>query len=430
MVFAFVKRVRLWAVLAGVGSLALTALPAHAQYAQVPGPWCPTPGFTPLGPLTSAPAAMPPAMPPAGAPTTTPSTSQTPQTPQTPPQTPSQTPTQTPSETTGQTTPQTNQDLASETGGTAPSSEAGGAALGAGTFSATGYIDNAIPFTHFRLRFDAAYGDNRPDRAEFFYPECGCNNGGHGPGPNKPETSVDYQDISSYLEIALNNRFSGFVEVPVRFLNPEQNDNATGLGDMNAGAKFAVIATEDTYLTGQLRVYFPTGDASRGLGNSHTALEPGVLGHTQMDRLALDAELRDWIPLNTGNEFMGNQFAGNVLRYGVGVSYLALNNPRFRVIPVVEFVGWTVLSGQETEIASAGAANLLLMGASPDGLAAVRDASGDTIVNAKVGVRFGFGDLQETGFLSGSDLYVGYGRALTGDVWYKDILRVEYRLRF
>jgi len=28
------------------------------------------------------------------------------------------------------------------------------------------------------------------------------------------------------------------------------------------------------------------------------------------------------------------------------------------------------------------------------------------------------------------DFYVGYGRALTGDVWYKNMLRVEVRVRF
>ena len=32
--------------------------------------------------------------------------------------------------------------------------------------------------------------------------------------------------------------------------------------------------------------------------------------------------------------------------------------------------------------------------------------------------------------LSGTDLYVGYGRALTGEVWYKDIFRVELRIPF
>ena len=29
-----------------------------------------------------------------------------------------------------------------------------------------------------------------------------------------------------------------------------------------------------------------------------------------------------------------------------------------------------------------------------------------------------------------SDLYIGYGRALTGAVWYKDLLRLEYRYFF
>jgi hypothetical protein len=29
-------------------------------------------------------------------------------------------------------------------------------------------------FTHFRLRFDAAFDNPIPDRAEFFYAKCGC----------------------------------------------------------------------------------------------------------------------------------------------------------------------------------------------------------------------------------------------------------------
>jgi hypothetical protein len=51
-----------------------------------------------------------------------------------------------------------------------------------------------------------------------------------------------------------------------------------------------------------------------------------------------------------------------------------------------------------------------------------QDAGDETILNAKLGVRVKFADR--------SDLYVGYGRALTGTVWYKDMLRVEYRLAF
>jgi hypothetical protein len=50
-----------------------------------------------------------------------------------------------------------------------------------------------------------------------------------------PETKVDYQDISTMAEVALNSSLSGFVEVPIRFLNPEQNANTWGLADMATG---------------------------------------------------------------------------------------------------------------------------------------------------------------------------------------------------
>ena len=45
-------------------------------------------------------------------------------------------------------------------------------------------------------------------------------------------------------------------------------------------------------------------------------------------------------------------------------------------------------------------------------------------------MRLSFGEPVEPGMLSRSDLYIGYGRALTGDVWYKEIFRLEYRLIF
>jgi hypothetical protein len=76
---------------------------------------------------------------------------------------------------------------------------------------------------------------------------------------------------------------------------------------------------------------------------------------------------------------------------------------------VVEVVGWTVLDG--------------LASGSLDGVTPFFvDATGDTIVNLKVGARIS---------LTHQDsLYVGYGRALTGDVWYEDIARFEYRWTF
>jgi hypothetical protein len=270
------------------------------------------------------------------------------------------------------------------------------------------YIDSALIRNQVRIRFDAAYKDNRPDRAEFFYAKCGCFPGA--PGPPKGETRVDYQDISAYLEGALATRFSVFVEAPVRFLNPEQNNNTAGYADMNMGAKAALISTPEQVLTFQFRTYVPTGADHRGLGNDHVSLEPALLLWQQInDRLYAEAELRDWIPIN------GTDFAGNVIRYGVGFSYFLVGEPQLpgrhvesalSVAPVIEFVGWTVLSGREFDAGE----NL------------VKNAAGDTIVNAKFGLRLGYGD--------NHSFAVSYGRALTGAVWYKEIVRVEYRLAF
>jgi hypothetical protein len=275
-----------------------------------------------------------------------------------------------------------------------------------------GYIDSAIVGNELRLRYESAYDNNRPDRAEFFYAKCGCfrtaglgaANVGFDPkaaGPRLPETKVDYQDITAYGEVALAERFSVFVETPFRFLNPEQNANTAGFADMNAGLKYALLQNADQVGTFQLRTYIPTGASTHGLGTDHVSVEPALLYYQRLsDRLTLEAELRDWIAIG------GSDFAGNVLRYGAGVSYAIHRSHDLTIAPVFELVGWTVLDGKEFLF--------------PENV--IKDASGDTIVNGKIGVRVNFG--------ASSSLYAGYGRALTGDVWYKDIIRVEYRLAF
>src|SRR5262245_319540 len=40
--------------------------------------------------------------------------------------------------------------------------------------SMVGYIDNAIVGNQVRIRFDAGFHTEFPDRAEFFYAKCGC----------------------------------------------------------------------------------------------------------------------------------------------------------------------------------------------------------------------------------------------------------------
>lgn len=292
----------------------------------------------------------------------------------------------------------------------------------AGGGSNVGYIDMAIPITQFRFVFDSAFDSNHPDRAEFFYAKCGCFRNPALPaglqdpsakGPTNaafaPESSIDYQSYQTHLEYAFNPRMSVFSEQTVRAINPEVLNNTAGLSDMQVGFKYALVADPRQYFTFQFRTYIPTGDADRGLGTGHVSLEPAFLWfYRATDRLTLEAEVRDWIPVN------GSDFAGNVVRYGLGAGYTVHETCNLRITPVTEVVGWSVLDGMQS---------------SADPGDPIQDATGDTIVNLKLGVRFGFNP-SIAPYTSKSSIYAGYGRALTGDRWYQDIARLEYRILF
>jgi hypothetical protein len=287
----------------------------------------------------------------------------------------------------------------------------GGADIGP-TVGLNGYIENAAPTTMARLRFDAGYGNNRPDRGEFFYAKCGCfqTRDSHGP-PLMPERNVDYQELTSSVEVAFTKRFSAFFNIPVRFLNPDLNANAGGLSDISFGSKYAFIYNEKRIVSLWLQFQAPSGNTTSGLGNGNWWIQPGILYLEQLSKeWQLFGELRFQTPLGARSDF-----TGNMVRYGLGTSYVVAQGRWGYVAPVLEMVGWTVLSGK---------------GLNPDSGLAV-SASGDTIVNAKFGVRVGLGaPALGTPYPTRSDLYVGYGRALTGVVWYKDLLRVEYRYFF
>lgn len=333
---------------------------------------------------------------------------------------------------------------------------------------AGGYIESAVPRTRFRLVYDAAFGLNNPDRAEFFYPACGCfrlfgndftargptqglpnllrvgrdqvrvvpfprnpdgsimrNPDGtvmfpQGTGPNMliaggSEPNIDFQELTPSFEYAPLPNFSVFAEIPTRYLNPTLVPNFAGFSDVRLGFKYAFVARPDRFYTFQTRFFIPTGKGEHGLGTDHTSIEPGLLVFQQLtDRLFFLGEFRNWIPIGASD------FGGNVLRYGAGLSYNIVETRRMRISPVMEYVGWTVLGGKKSNI-------------DPNG-PPVLDANGDTIVNGKFGVRIGFGEYDRAG--GGSvlndrhSIYVGYGRALTGDHWYQDIFRLDYQFYF
>jgi hypothetical protein len=286
----------------------------------------------------------------------------------------------------------------------------GGAGVGQTVAARGGYIENAVPMTMFRLRYDSAYGNNRPDRAEVFYAKCGCFPDPNARGVPLPETKVDYQEVIPYFEYAFNDRFSMFADIPTRYINPEVNSNAAGLSDVSFGAKYAFIRDECRTVSLWLRTITPTGRPYQGLGSGNWWIEPGLLYLEQLSpKWQVFGELRGQFHITRESDF-----TGHLVRYGLGTSYVVTSGKWGYVAPVGEVVGWTVLSGMEAD---------------STGMAV--SARGDTIVNAKTGVRIGFGEATlGQAYPTRSDLYIGYGRALTGEVWYKNMLRVEMRFFF
>jgi len=286
--------------------------------------------------------------------------------------------------------------------------------------SSTGYIDEAIVGSEIRFRFDADFDLRNPDRAEFFYAKCGCYRNGSppvdpnapGPGPSQAK-NVNLQELQLHLEYAPNRRISILVETPVRFIQftPVSSSgnlpSHAGMGDVRAGFKFAVLAGESRYLTFQFRTYFPSGDSFRGLGTDHYSVEPTLLYYQRFgERLAVSGEFGDWHPIGGSSGIpltTQNGFAGDILIWGLGAGYDVIKNEDYRVTPVVEFVGWSILSGLVTDTAT-------------------KSTSGITIANVKIGARLSVG--------AHNSLYAGYGHELTPTSWYSNIIRFEYRFAF
>jgi hypothetical protein len=300
--------------------------------------------------------------------------------------------------------------------------------------SMVGYIDDAVIGSQVRFRFDAAWHTQSPDRAEYFYAKCGCYNSqlaGTGsaafdpkaPGPQgAAATDLNFQQLYMEAEYAVSSRLSFFGEIPVRWIQPKSFasdtpmfSNQSGLSDVHAGVKAGLFTGEGSALTFQLKSYFPSGDPARGLGVNHYSIEPGLLYYRKVgSRGAIESQFLFWHPIG-GSQGVATQinpnpgsFAGNVVSYGVGPSVEVYNKGRTRVAPVVELVGWSVLGGFQTVWVNEANTST--------------EASGTNILNLKVGVRTTVG--------SRNSIYVGYGRGLTNAVWYKDLVRAEYRFTF
>lgn len=274
--------------------------------------------------------------------------------------------------------------------------------------SNVGWIDSALIGTQLRMRYDARINNTTPDRAEYYTARNmqffnGTNISGR--GFPIPERKIDMQEATTYGEYAFSNRWSVFFEVPVRFMNPDQNPAASGFGDLNTGFKVAYFAEPEQVQSFQLRIYMPTGTTENGLGVGHATIEPGLLLWQKLsDNWLLESEIRDWIPLN------GLNYAGNTLRYSLGLSYDAYSNESWSIKPVAELLGWSILRGKESRFIN-----------SLPTFQSTHDAQG-TILESAFGVRGGWKE--------DCDWYLGYSIPLTGKSWFEHNLRLELRWHF
>jgi len=289
--------------------------------------------------------------------------------------------------------------------------------------SMVGYLEDPIVSSKVRVRFDLGFHDQTPDLAEFFYAKCGCYRDlkttdpqydPNAPGPRPGAANdVNFRQLYVLAEYAPSQHFSAFVELPTRWLLPQTFipntggtfSNQTGLGDLRAGAKLALSSTSKQALTAQVKLFFPTGDASKGLGTDHASIEPAFLFYGQVHpRVAIEGQVGALLPFDGSAGLptsSSDKFSGRIFSYGVGPSVEVYRSRQLRVAPVVELIGWHVLDGFATGLG---------------------DASSTNIVNVKIGAR--------ATWSNGSSVYFGYGHALTDADWYEDIMRFEYRLGF
>lgn len=274
--------------------------------------------------------------------------------------------------------------------------------------SNVGWIDSALIGNQVRFRYDARWKNPTPDRAEFFVGRSKQYFDGFeisGRGFSVPESNIDMFEGTTYVEYAFTPRLSGFMEMPVRYIRPTENPSAIGGGDFNLGFKLAYFAMPDQVQTFQLRLIFPTGSESRGLGTGHSVIEPSLLLWQKLSQdFTLESELRNWIPVG------GLNYSGFTLRYALGLSYDMYRGESISIKPVTELIGWSTLRGLQSDFI--------------DSLPTFQTTSSavGTVIESAWGVR---------GTVYGNcDYYAGYSFALTTPTWFEHNLRAELRWRF
>jgi hypothetical protein len=275
------------------------------------------------------------------------------------------------------------------------------------------FIQTTQPFNNCRVRLDLARDLEFPDRSEWFWAKTP---GGKGPPVPKGkvprgETTVDYQDLDFYMEKG-TKRLGMAVNLPIRSVDPEIRDNATGFADMSIQTKAVLMDGKCWQLTQLFNTYLPTGSASHGTGDGHVSLEPGVAYRWKWSDITyFHGDLKYLFPIAADPDF-----AGQIFNYGFGWSHVAVQTDSWALIPVFEVECWTFVDGRETiPLAVVDAAT---------GVAAFRDIDTLGIMNICPGLRW----VCDKGCDCGTKEFgISAGINVTSDQTYEGLLRLEFR---
>ena len=181
---------------------------------------------------------------------------------------------------------------------------------------------------------------------------------------NNVDGSTDEHEVEAELEWALTKRLGMVIEVPYIGLDPVGDPNTSGLGDIAVAGRALLVDRDTFFLSANLEVEIPTGDADRDLGRGEVALAPTITTWLDLGNwTALHGQFGPEIGLKTGDtEFVHHlaltrSFQGPVLfgrgchggRNGSGANddeHEQLFEPGFTSL-ILEMTGVTGLSGDE-----------------------------------------------------------------------------------
>ena len=205
------------------------------------------------------------------------------------------------------------------------------------------FVDGAQPVTQSRLRWDSGQNVTSPDRSEFFWAAIG------GKGRPKPESSVNYNELSFYQEVA-TEKFSFYIMQPYRNMNAAVNGGSGGFGDLTLGTKTLFLDSEVIHQSFQFQTQIPTGNPGNGSGVGHVSLTPSILTSVKLyPDTFLQSQLGYWIPI-AGSVVNGSSYAGGVFQFNQSVNHVICRPLRdTALIGSIESVGYVFTSGKFTD---------------------------------------------------------------------------------